>query len=52
MVRDQEQEEDWVEEVEEADWVVIVPALDPLANVYVQAVERKFPIRWEFLAIL
>ena len=31
---------------------VIAPALDPLANVYVQAVGRKFPTKSEFLAIL
>jgi len=36
----------------EAEWVVIAPARGPLANVYVQAVGRKFPIGWEFLAIL
>lgn len=52
MVRDQEQEEAWVEEVAGAEWAVIAPVQDPLANVYVQAVGRKFPIRWEFLAIL
>jgi hypothetical protein len=52
LVRDQEQEEEWVEVVAGAEWAVIAPALDLLANVYVQAVEQKFPIRLEFLAIL